>query len=105
MASATQPINIRPRSDSNFLTLAPVQSSTFPDPPASDISKAPLSSSPEQASVDSRAGTVVGSLAVMLEERKRAAAAAGESPPPTFRFLRLGPVHHGGDDMGDFADE
>ena len=99
MAATTQPIDIRPRPDIDFLTLAPVQSNSFPTPPASGSTRSSLSSSPNP---DERAGIPAGSLPNMLKNAKDAKT-AGESPA-ALKFLRLGPVHYGSDGGSDFAE-
>ncbi|KAI9659971.1 MAG: hypothetical protein M1821_001323 [Bathelium mastoideum] len=101
MASAPQPINARPRSNSDFLTLTPVQSASSTAPPASDDSaRSSLSSSLELTSGDGGAD----GLAAMLEKNKLAAATGGRAAT-TMRFLRLGPVHYGSVGVSDFAEE
>ncbi len=80
----------------SFLTLLPVQSSTYPTyQPLSLIYQAPPS--PESsASASPKQGSVSGTDS-----------STGPAKPndPTMRFLKLGPVHFGGEPgVGDYAD-
>ncbi|KAF2232435.1 hypothetical protein EV356DRAFT_247594 [Viridothelium virens] len=100
MTSTTQPITIRHRTNSDFLSLAPIQSSSYPAPPASDSARNSLSSSPEVSLVDGRRGLPVGNLPGMLKQAKQGRVVDGTA---SAGFLRLGPVHNGRDGDSDFS--
>ncbi|KAJ9646386.1 hypothetical protein H2201_008460 [Coniosporium apollinis] len=83
----------RPRRDSTFLALAPTQSNSFP---ASPPSMSPRNS---VAAVDA----VEPALGI---ESKRRSSSVSSGEAGRARFLKLGPVHYGGE-MGasDYAEQ
>lgn len=84
-----------PRRDSTFLVLTPVMSPTYPSQPALPATTSPLS--PPVGSVTSP----------IIEPIKKARRSSSISSTSSFtkRYLKLGPVHGGGDPgITDYVD-
>jgi len=82
-----------PRRDSTFLVLSPVVSSTHPPQPTSLATSSPLSPS-------NVAATVVEPV-----KKERRSSSTSSTGPFNRRYLKLGPVHGGGDPgVADYVD-
>ncbi|EON69021.1 hypothetical protein W97_08279 [Coniosporium apollinis CBS 100218] len=83
----------RPRRDSTFLALAPTQSNSFP---ASPPSMSPRNSVAAVDAVEPALG--------METKRRSSSVSSGEAGRA--RFLKLGPVHYGGEmGVSDYAEQ
>ncbi|KAI9817099.1 MAG: hypothetical protein M1827_001211 [Pycnora praestabilis] len=94
---------------SNFLVLSPVHSDSFPTSPKSKPSTT-NDSAILSPSLKAGAGPSVDEISDLLAKTRRSSSTSSsnssEKGTPKFRFLKLGPVHWGGEQgMSDFAEE
>jgi len=82
----------------SFLSLVPIQSDSYPSSTASSTASTPSDKAPEI--VSPRMNAVDQELAAVPEKTRRSSSVSSG------RFLKLGPIHFGGEPgVSDFADE
>lgn len=101
---------IVPKTNMDFLVLAPVQSSTYPAAPPTTAATSPavavLNPSAPVSSVRAVAAATSQAIATTEKSRRSSSISSTNSGLNPQRFLKLGPVFYGGEPgVGDYAEE